>query len=497
MAKRMKGFGVSAFAVGDTIYLSGADGIVHSLEAGAEAWTTGLARLETPRFFHRLLPHGDHLLFVGGAGRGGHLGSVETLAIDSLVPGSVSPEPEEQKAEDKPDAADVQAAWPGFRGRGDGHTAVKVPLRWSTEEGVAWRAELPGFGQSAPVVWGQQVVASSVEGPDKETLLLSAFDLETGAVRWRRRFAAGQTIESSDMVSRGAPTPAVDSRRIYAFWESGDLVALDHEGETLWHRALAEEYGAPQGNHGLASSPVLAGDLVIVQVTHEGPSYFLAVDAASGENRWKVDRPSKVAWTTPVVVEGKGRLQLVSSAAGRVEALDARTGETLWTYGPIEKNHVPSVVVAGDLVLAPSSEPGQSLALRRAPEPNRTERVAWRTEGVSSGFGSPLVQGGCALFVNKAGALTCLDLETGVERWQHRLPGATWASPIAAGENAFFFTKEGPTAVLHPTVEGPGEVVENPLTVDGTVYGVAAAPGAFLLRTGTELVRIGLSATVR
>ena len=98
MAKRMKGFGVSAFGVGDTVYLSGADGIVHSLEAGAEAWTTGLARLETPRFFHRLLPHGDRLLFVAGAARSGHLGSIETLALDSLVPGSIMPESDEPEA---------------------------------------------------------------------------------------------------------------------------------------------------------------------------------------------------------------------------------------------------------------------------------------------------------------------------------------------------------------------------------------------------------------
>ena len=89
--KRMKGFGVSAFGVGDQIYLSGADGIVHRLPAGAGAWEEGLGQLETPRFFHRLLPHGERLLFVGGAARSGHLGDIEQIAMADLVPGSVKP----------------------------------------------------------------------------------------------------------------------------------------------------------------------------------------------------------------------------------------------------------------------------------------------------------------------------------------------------------------------------------------------------------------------
>ncbi|MEM7585164.1 MAG: PQQ-binding-like beta-propeller repeat protein [Acidobacteriota bacterium] len=485
MAARLKGFGVSAFGVGDRVYLSGADGIVHALVDGHESWQERLGKLETPRFFHRLLPHRDRLLFVAGAARSGHLTSLESLPISELIPGSV---PLENKV-----ARVDRGNWPGFRGHGDSRVkSAEVPLRWSEQENLAWRTKLPGYGQSAPIVWGRQAFVTSVEGPMKEELILTALDLESGEIRWRRRFAASQKAESSDMVSRGAPTPAVDGERIYAFWESGDLIALDHLGATLWQRSLTKEYGDFAGNHGVASSPVLTDSDIIIQVTHAGPSYFLAANKATGETHWKVDRPENVAWTTPVVVDGPNGDMIISSAAGRVEAFAAADGKQLWAMDGIEKNHVPSITVDGDLMIVPSSEPGQSFALRRKGDgPLTKEHIAWHAEGITSGFGSPVAQGGCVLFTNKAGVVTCLDQATGEKRWTHRLPDSVWASPIAAGERVFFFTKEGKTAVLEPNVEAPGMLAENPLQITGTVYGAAAVRGAFLIRSGNEIVRVG------
>lgn len=498
--KRMKGFGVSAFGVGDRVYLSGADGVVHSLEAAATQWTTGLGRLETPRFFHRLLHHDDRLLFVAGAARSGHLRDTETVSLTSLVPGSVVPDSE---AVPKPQTADetpVEAAtppphqvWSGFRGSiGNGHGgAADVPIRWSKDEHLSWRAALPGYGQSAPVVWQGQVFVTSIEGANKETLILSSLAVEDGEVLWRRRFAASQTGESSDMVSRGAPTPVVDGNRLYVFWESGDVVALDHHGETLWRRSLTEEFGAFAGNHGVAGSPVLTDSALVVHVAHEGPSYFIAMDPATGATRWKVDRPSKVAWTTPTVVRHGGLTQLVSSAAGRVEGLDAATGEQLWVLEGIEKNHVPSVVVDGDLVVVPSSQAGQSLAVRLGGRGTLgDDDVVWRVDGATSGFASPLVQGNCVLMINKAGVLHCIDRGRGDVRWRHRLAEALWASPVAIGEHLFFFGKQGQTTVLTVDDDGPHVVAENTLPTEETVYGVAAAADSWFIRSGMQIVRV-------
>lgn len=493
--KRMKGFGVSAFGVDDRIYLSAADGIVHALDAGAEAWQEGLATLHTPRFFHRLLHHGGRLLFVAGAAKSGHLASIESLDIASLIAGSAgAAQVGEAEASASTTASHISGRpWPGFRGTGDGHAAAsEVPLHWSAEDNIAWRVELPGYGQSAPVVWGDQAFVISVEGAEKEILILSSLALVDGEVLWRRRFAASQLVESSDMVSRGAPTPVVDGERVVAFWESGDLIALDHHGETLWKRSLTDDYGEFEGNHGIASSPVLTDDAVVVQISHAGPSYVVAIDQRTGETRWKVDLPSAVAWTTPYVARGRHGKEIISSAAGRVEALDAATGDQLWVLHGIEKSHIPSPVVEGDLVVVASSEPGHSLALHRGTLGElKKEDIVWRSAGVTSGFGSPLIHGQCVLLTNKAGGVHCLDRTTGEERWRHRVADALWASPIAAGEHLFFFTKKGQTTVLRATAEGPVVVAENLLPTDDTVYGVAVADSSFLIRTGQEMVRVG------
>ncbi len=486
---RLHGFGVSAFGVGDRIYLSAGDGVVHALDPAESRWEKELGKLSTPRFFHRLLPHQDRLLFVAGAGRGGHLDDVEVLEMSALSPGAVAAE--DAELESGPGLAET-ASWPGFRGHG--HSLAEdadLPLRWSDADNIAWKAAIPGYGQSAPVLWHGQVFVTSVEGPSSETLILSALSFDTGEVRWRRRFAASQEIEASEMVSRGAPTPAVDEERIYAFWESGDLIALSHEGNTLWQRSITRDYGDFHGNHGVASSPVLTDEAVVIQVTHDGPSYFLAVEKATGETHWKVDRPAKVAWTTPVVVPGTYGQEIISSAAGRVEALDARTGERIWYRNGVEKNHVPSVAVDGGLVVVASSATGQNFALDRLGRGELgDERVVWTAEGVASGFGSPVVHGDCVLFVNKAGVVTCVDRSSGEEGWKHRVADACWATPIVSEDRVYFFTKKGQTTVLGPGTDGPEVLAENSLTTSGTVYGVAAAHDAFLVRTGGEVIKI-------
>ena len=110
----------------------------------------------------------------------------------------------------------------------------------------------------------------------------------------------------------------------------------------------------------------------------------------------------------------------------------------------------------------------------------------------------PIVAGGCVLFANKAGAVSCVARETGEVLWKHRLADHSWASPIRSGDRVYYFTKEGVTSVLRPDREGPHPLAENDLTVGGTVYGVAALEGAFLLRTGGELIKVvGSTRTAR
>lgn len=244
--------------------------------------------------------------------------------------------------------------WPGFRGRGDSHLdGGQLPWSWEARGQVQgnWSIRLKGYGQSSPVVWKNVVYVTSISGEMKEHLHLFAFHLADGALLWEKEFSATQKVKDSDTVSRGAPTPVVDDGHVYAMFESGDLFALDHSGNLKWERSIVKDYGEFKGPHGYASSPLLVNDLCVIQVAHSGPSYILALDRKTGQNRWKVDHPSQTGWSSPAVYDKAGQSQILISTAGSVRSLNPENGATLWISEEIQGNSTASPTVVGDLVV--------------------------------------------------------------------------------------------------------------------------------------------------
>ena len=380
--------------------------------------------------------------------------------------------------------------WPGFRGGRATNVsrAAHLPVTWSDRE-VTWRSTTPGFGQSSPVIWDDTVFLTSLEGSMKETLFVTALRLGDGVERWRRRFDAAERLEWNDYVSKGAPTPAVDGDRVYAFFDSGDLLALGHEGDTVWHRDLSAEFGTVGGNHGVGNSLLLTDRALVVLLTRRTYSYLLAVDPATGRTLWKTDRDPGVAWSTPVLdPEGS---EIVVSASGRVEGYDPETGERLWSFDGLRGNHVASPTVTDDLVIVGGMAVAANLALRRGRAGALDAGdVAWRA-GSASNFGSPFVYRDCVYWVNQAGAARCVSPESGEVRWTHRLPASTWATPLGHEDHVYFFTARGITEVLRASAAAPERIATNRLTVEAPVTGFAVVDDAIVIRAGREVIRIG------
>lgn len=436
--------------------------------------------------------------------------------------------------------------WPGFRGDGTGVSPARnLPVSWSEREGIAWKQPLPGYGQSSPVVWGERVYVTAVEGDQKERYLLMAMDAKSGAVVWKKEFAASQKGANNPMMSRAAPTPVVDAGGIYAFFEGGELVGLNHAGEVIWKRSMVTEYGEFKNNHGLGGSLAHTADALILLVDHGGPSYLLSVDKKTGKTKWKIDRPARTSWTTPVVATRGEKTIILVSSSGQLGAHDAETGKQLWLFDGLTGNNIVSPVVHGDRVVIGAGEnprkPDLAASARSncclelvAGEPGY--QVAWRSKKAISHHASPLAYQGHAYFVNKTGIVFCLDLKTGEECYSERLDNQVWASPVAAGDKIYFFGKDGVTTVLKagpkfeklasnrlwssvdyearkeaekkkvaektpkpPEGKGPAggppvpkaelEATRNSAVGD-IVYGVAVVDGTFYLRTGTELICI-------
>lgn len=393
-------------------------------------------------------------------------------------------------------AAAPNAEWPGFRGDGTSLTAVAdLPLKWSDDEGIAWQIETAGYGQSSPVVWSDKIFVTSIEGESKERCLVACYGLKDGKRQWQKELTAAIQVKDSDYVSRAAPTPIVDAQRLYAFFESGDLFAFDHAGAQIWHRDLGKEYGEYHGNHGLGGSLTQSGDSLLVVVDHDGPSYLLAVSKQTGANKWKVDRPSNISWTSPIVASpsagnAAAPTEVIVSSKGSVAAYDVADGKLRWSLTGLTGNTTASPTVTDKLVIVGSSDVGQSVAIRRGASGTLGDaNVAWRLTDAAASFSSPLAYQGKVYFINKSGVATCVEESTGKTFWTHRLASA-WASPIGAAGRIYYFGKDGTTSVVASGAEFES-LSENVLTIEGRLYGVAAVPGAFVLRTGRKLICVG------
>jgi outer membrane protein assembly factor BamB len=426
-------------------------------------------------------------------------------------------------------------AWPGFRGDGSSRTLARdLPLEWSARENLAWRADLPGYGQSSPVVWGGRVFLTAVEGAGKEKCLVLALDAAKGKLLWQKAFNASQKGKNNPSTSRAAPTPVVDRDGVHAFFESGDLIALGHNGEVRWRRSLVKDYGELKNHHGLASSLAQTDKAVIVLVDHAGPSYLLAVEKATGRTLWRTERARGLSWTSPVVTSQGGRPTVLVSSNGSLTSYDAETGKRLWALEKLTGNLIPSPVVVDGLVVVGAGESGLT-SDRKAARSNCCVRltvtdgepgyeVVWRGKKAVCHHASPLVHRGCVYLVTRVGVLHCLDLSTGREHYAERLGGTCWATPIGAGEHVYLFGRDGVTTVIQagpkfakvatnrlwsdedlktrteaaarkpesqfpPLPKQGREQMEGMLrdAVGDVVYAVAVVDRTFFLRTGTEL----------
>lgn len=483
---RIKAFGSASTNLAGRLLVSSFTYQPRIYDDTLDNWVDTNIKMHEKRFFHRLVPIGQNkVLFIGGAAWDGHLDSIEELDF--------SQDTKSWKIDADDDSADEkQSSWGGFRGEGNSKSQTRhIPLRWSDKRNLLWRRNISGYGQSTPVIFGERVFTTSTSGKKSEELIVRCHKVSNGKLLWEKNFPSPNEIERSQYVSQAAPSPVVDSSKVYVFFESGKMIALSHLGEVEWERNLTEEYGPLEGNHGVGSSLFQNKESVGLLIDHAGPSYLLRISKSNGRNDWKTDRPERVSWSTPTLSESSdGKQILYVSSNGVVEAYDFSNGNKLWSYDGVEGNTVASPTLSEDLVIIGSSKDGHCLALKRGNLDSNAERLVWVAEDATCSFSSPLATDRHIYLVNRAGVATCHELDTGKKLWNLRLPGSCWASAIQGAGRIYFFTKDGSTIVL----ENNGEkdlLAENKLSIADRVYGVAVTDRGFIKRTGKELICVG------
>lgn len=379
------------------------------------------------------------------------------------------------------------ADWTQFRGpNGDGlssETGVPVKLDPSS---VTWSIGLPGRGLSSPLIVGDKVLVTAGSGARQDRLHVLCFRLNDGALLWERQFwATGRTM-THEKIGAATPTPASDGKAIYAIFSSNDCVALDLDGRLLWFRGLGRDYPNASNSLGMSSSLVVVDGVVVAMVENDSESFTAGLDARTGVNRWKLDRPKKANWTSPVVFKspGKPNQVLLQSSQG-VTAVDPATGKVAWEFSE-GASTVPSLVVTGGKVVVPSNgitvvEPGTGDAKPKS---------VWRSAQLRPGTASPVIADGRLFTLNDGGILTCADARDGKRLWQLRLKGSFSATPVVAGGHLYCVSEDGRVQVVDPSK--PEGAVVSELALDQTVIGTPSiAAGSVFVRGDSRLVRLG------
>ena len=183
------------------------------------------------------------------------------------------------------------ADWRQFRGNDSSSVAAgeQPPVVWGETENIAWKIPLTGRGLSGPIIVGDRVYLTSSDGFNQERLLVECFDARTGVRRWRRTFLATGRTQCHSKMAVATPTPASDGKRIFAFFSSNDLICLDLDGNLLWLRGLTHDYPNASNSLGMASSPVVVGETVVVQVENHADSFSTGLDVKTGATRWHIN----------------------------------------------------------------------------------------------------------------------------------------------------------------------------------------------------------------
>ncbi len=418
-------------------------------------------------------------------------------------------------------AADKE--WPQFRGPGSAGVAddPALPDKWSQTENVAWKTPIPGVGWSSPIIWGERIFVTSVissadvEPPkkglyfggerkpptDEHRWMVYAVDFKSGKIVWEREAHRGLAGSKHLKNSYASETPVTDGERVYVYFGNVGLFCYDFSGKLLWsHEAkpVATRYG-----WGTAASPVLdKGRLYLVHDNDEH-SFLEALDAKSGKTIWSVDRDEKTNWATPYIWEHGGKKEIVTPGTGRVRSYDL-DGKLLWEFGGMSSISIPTpfsshglLYISSGYVLDPvrpvyAVKPGAHGDISLAAGETSNEGVAWYLPTGGPYNPSPLVYGDYYYTLFDQGFLTCHEAATGKSVYGKqridREAGAFTASPWASNGKIFLLSEDGDTFVVQA---GPEYKLIGKNSLEEMCMATPAiARGSLVIRTASNLYRI-------
>lgn len=388
--------------------------------------------------------------------------------------------------------AEADSNWPRWRGpQQDGHSTETGFLKEWGPENVKWSVDLPGTGQSSPIIWGDSIFLTAALGRGQERVAL-CIDRNSHEIVWQKSLWTGTPEASHVMNGWASSTCVTDGERLWVFFgQGGGLFCLTLDGKVLWNRDLGEF----PGPWGTAASPVLVDNLLIQNCDSDEKGFLLAVDKMTGDDVWKIPREGQRGWSTPVLIEANGRRELVVQGHTGIRAYNPLTGAEYWRTSGTRGRGTPTVTPADGLLYVVPGRGPATFAVRPGGSGDVTDsHIVWSQARKGRDLPSPIVVGDYALVMSmKLGILTCYDAKTGRQHWQERIGGTVTASPIAY-EGVVAFVEDGGEAIVVEPADTPKIISRcNLKTDDAEIFRASITPsgGALFVRSTTKLYCIG------
>jgi len=373
---------------------------------------------------------------------------------------------------------------------------------------------MPSWSGGTPIIWGGRVFVASPspakteeeKEPGGPELFILCLSKENGEEMWRVRLGDGNRLYRKH--NDTSPSPVTDGTHVWVVTGTGQVSALTLDGRLVWTRNLQEDYGSFGLNFGYASSPLLYDGKLILEVLHgmrtDDPSYIVALNALTGEEAWRQERPTDAtrespdAYTTPALLRFGGRTQIVITGGDYVTGHDPETGEQVWRTGGLNPNRaenyriVASPVVVDGMVYAPTRR-RPLLALAAGDAAGMAYSVVWKWDGPGApDVPTPVCDGTHFYMVEDRGRVTCLKAKTGEVVWgpERTARGVVSASPIMADGKLFLLNEDAVTTVVSA---GPEFEILATNELDGTytLSSPAVSGSQLFIRTATHLYCIG------
>lgn len=398
---------------------------------------------------------------------------------EKTVEGQLAPTPSAK-------AADLKGNYPYFRGpEGNGIAYVKqAPTQWDGASGnnIAWKVKITKQGYSSPIVWKNKVFLTGADASSREVY---CYDLSSGKLLWTARAdnisgSPAQAPKVTADTGLAASTMATDGTHVFAIFATGDVLALDMDGKRIW----AKNLGVPDNHYGHSSSLITYKSKLLIQYDTNRGARLIALDTATGEEKWTVARKSKISWASPLLVNTGNRMELILTTNPNVDSYDPETGKELWSVKCLSGEVGPSAAFGDGLVFA-----ANEYATFAAIKPGDQAGIVWQNDEYLPEVASPLVINGMVVIATSFGVVAAYNTKDGTKLWEQEYGDGFYASPVYAAGNIYLMDMAGVCRVIK--AEKGFQLVAESKLGEKSVCSPVFAGNKLLIRGLTNLYCIG------